>query len=243
MSIVNSFCAAASLPLKKFENESSRALTRRTAGPSLRPASFDKSRVIFFSRTGSRYCSEASECSAPPADSVAVTDLNPVPRSGTKISTRDARPSAPASGVTLICGGSDSKRGRRKYAAVARPPMTISKRTARVGNLRDRSGWKLIWDSGRTEGEAASILPVRAQFGCPAAPARKPTLNRGRLGFRGGGLRRGEVLHVIGFHRMFRADPGRAGEADGENDGIDSVSGRQLELFEFVHELIGPGEV
>ena len=112
MSIVRFFSSTASLPLKKCHSEASRAVTRSTAGPSFTPDTFVTATAIFFSLTGLSNCSEARLCSVPPWDSVAVTDLKPVPVSVTWISS-GATPRTSTSGETVICGGTDSKRGRR----------------------------------------------------------------------------------------------------------------------------------
>ena len=121
LSMVSVFSTTVSLPWKRFQSERSRAITRKIAGPSLRPVSFDDTATtIFFSATAWSNCSVASVRSLPPAESVAVTDFNPAPGSLTAISI-GARPSKPESGVNLICGASRSKRGARKYP----PPRII----------------------------------------------------------------------------------------------------------------------
>ncbi len=113
MSIVRFFSSTATLPLKKFHSEASRAVTRSTAGPSFTPGTFASATAIFFSVTAPSNCSEARLCSVPPWDSVAVMDLRPVPWSATWISS-GATPSTSRSGGTVICGAADSKRGRRR---------------------------------------------------------------------------------------------------------------------------------
>ena len=75
--------------------------------------------VNFVSLTGWAYCSEASVCSEPPEESVAVTDFNPVPGSLTTISM-GAGPSTSESGVSRTCGGSRSKRGHRSAIVTTR---------------------------------------------------------------------------------------------------------------------------
>jgi hypothetical protein len=75
-------------------------------------ASVAKATLIFFSPTGLAYTSAASGCSVPPAESVAVTDFNPAPRSVMPISI-GARPSTSESGVRVISGAWRSKRGAR----------------------------------------------------------------------------------------------------------------------------------
>src|SRR5581483_8973807 len=123
-----------SLPRKKFQSERSRAEIRRTAGPSFKPASLEKSTVNFFWVSGESYCSETSGYSVPPALSVAENDFKPVPCSVTSISS-GARPMVSVSGVILICGARHSKRGTRKYP----PPIT---RTIKTAATRPRPGAK-----------------------------------------------------------------------------------------------------
>ena len=112
MSIVMFFSSTASLPL----NMPQRGIARGDAkhGGSFLDAGHlrQSATAIFFSRTGLSNCSDARLCSVPPWDSVAVTDLRPVPLSVIWISS-GATPSTSTLGETVICGGSDSKRGRR----------------------------------------------------------------------------------------------------------------------------------
>ena len=93
-------------------DEASRATTRSVAGPSLMPFTLASETLSFFSATGTSNFSEARTVSVPPEESVTANDLRPLPASSSVISS-GAAPIASASGTTLICGGCDSKRGRR----------------------------------------------------------------------------------------------------------------------------------
>ena len=75
MSIVRFFSSTVSLPLKQCHSEASRAVTRSTAGPSLTPGTFASGDGDLLLAHRLANCSEARVCSVPPADSVAVTDL------------------------------------------------------------------------------------------------------------------------------------------------------------------------
>jgi hypothetical protein len=105
-------CTTLSFPLKNFHSDASRATTRSVAGPSLTPATLARDTLSVFSATGTSNFSEARTVSAPPEESVTESDLRPLPASSTVISS-GALPIASPSGATRICGGCDSKRGRR----------------------------------------------------------------------------------------------------------------------------------
>src|SRR5882672_661809 len=159
--MVRFFWTTVSLPLNQLHHEWSRALTRRTAGPSLTPLSFDASTAILCSLVGWAYCSAASVCSAPPVESVAVTDFRPAPRSLTTISM-GASPSTSASGASRICGGSRSKRGHR-YQVPARSPMvTIEERRRTVRFLLGVPDSKAVMSLGGVKGPEHLCKRARA---------------------------------------------------------------------------------
>ncbi|MBS1163941.1 MAG: hypothetical protein H6R03_1837 [Burkholderiaceae bacterium] len=153
MSMVTFFSSTASLPR---HSEASRAAMRSTAGPSLTPAAFASATSNFFSPAGWANCSAARLTSAPPCDSVALTDFRPVPVSVTRIAS-GATPSTSVSGDSAICGGVDSKRGHRNSVPPASAAATIRRRaTSRVRLRRGRSaGSAFIASVGKVGGADA----------------------------------------------------------------------------------------
>src|SRR5262247_3301290 len=176
MSIVMFFCNTASLPRK---SEASRAVMRSTAGPSFTPGTFASATAIFFSPTGWANCSVARFCSVLPCDSVTAKDFKPVPLSVTWIST-GATPTTSASGDTAICGGSDSKRGRRYRPPPASAAITITRRRTTTENLpRERLKDKALIDaSGGLARTAAGRRP--AHHALPAGRSITAGSQRGR---------------------------------------------------------------
>src|SRR5688572_24428991 len=140
-SMARFFWITVSLPPNQRHHERSRAVTLRTAGPSLRPFSLVARTAIFCSGTGWANCSVAIGWSVPPDDRVAVTDFSPAPLSLTTISS-GAVPSTSASGASRICGASRSKRGHRYQATATSPAITIKRKmrpVRRVGVLDSKA--------------------------------------------------------------------------------------------------------
>ena len=129
MSTVSFFSSVAALPAPQCQSDASLAVTFSVAGPSLMPGTFASATVIFLPGTGFAYCSEASVCSAPPWETIAVTDFRPAPASATSIS-KGAVPMTSACVEKVMLGGSDSRRWRKCQAPAASAAKITTMTTA-----------------------------------------------------------------------------------------------------------------